>query len=454
MPKSVLESFKPRDHAEAVALFRAEIVGALARRELTHGALHAELVELAARRYRPPGSLSTRKYGASTLERWYYAYQKGGLAALQPDPRSDRGPCRSLPEALRQLLCDIRREHPGASVPLILRTLVDDGRMVHGAVDETTVRRLFRAHGLDRVTLRDSAAPKTRLRWQAERPGALWHADVCHGPPLVVDGHKHPLRIHAILDDASRYIVAIAALPTEREADMLEIFVHSLRRFARPDALYLDNGSTYRGDILRLLCERLGVTLLHAAPYDPQARGKMERFWRTLREGCLDHLGALTSLHDVNVRLYAFLDEHYHKAPHSGLVGRAPGPVWTAALESQSQERVASEMDLRVALTVTQRRRVSRDNVVSIGGALWQTDRGFLAGRVVSIGRCLLDGSEPPWIEQDGKRLPLSPVDPKRNAKTKRQSLAVPPAPSVPFDPPGALRDKWLDPGPSDEEIF
>lgn len=453
MPKSMVDSFKPRDHAEAVALFRAEIVGALARRDLTHGELHAALVELAARRYRPPGSLSTRQYGVSTLERWYYAYRKGGIAALRPDPRSDRGPCRALPGPLRQLLCDIRREHPGASVPLILRTLVEDGRMEPGAVDETSVRRLYRAEGLDRVTLRDSASPKTRLRWQADRPGALWHADVCHGAPLSVGERKLAVRIHAILDDASRYIVAIRAVSTEREADMLELFAHSLRRFPRPDALYLDNGSTYRGDILRLFCERLGVTLLHAAPYDPQARGKMERFWRTLREGCLDHLGALGSLHDVNVRLYAFLDEHYHKAPHSGLLGRAPGPVWSAG-DGQSQERVASEADLRAALTLTERRRVSRDNVVSIDGALWQTAQGFLAGRVVTIGRCLLDSSEPPWIEHDGKRLPLEPVDPQRNAKTRRQPSSAPPTPTVHFDPPGALRDKWFNPESDDEDLF
>lgn len=36
----------------------------------------------------------------------------------------------------------------------------------------------------------------------------------------------------------------------------------------------------------------------------------MERFCRTLRAGCLDHLAGVTSLHDVQVRLDAFLDEH------------------------------------------------------------------------------------------------------------------------------------------------
>ena len=75
---------------------------------------------------------------------------------------------------------------------------------------------------------------------------------------------------------------------------------------------------------LRLACERLDVTLLNARPDNAPARGKMERFWRTLRAGCLDHIGTMTSLHDVQARLLAFLDMHFHEAPHGGLFGKAP----------------------------------------------------------------------------------------------------------------------------------
>ena len=158
------------------------------------------------------------------------------------------------------------------------------------------MRRFFVEQHLDRVSLRESLTNKTRLRWQAERPGALWHGDVCHGPPITIGGVSRPLRIHALLDDASRFLIAIEAHHQEREIDMLGLFVRALRRHGAPDALYLDNGSTYRGDTLRIACERLGVTLLHARPYDAPARGKMERFWRTLREGCLDFLGAVVIL--------------------------------------------------------------------------------------------------------------------------------------------------------------
>ena len=439
-----MESLKPKDHAEEMAIFRSEIIGALTRRELDHGQLRETLVELAAQRYRPPRAHSTRQYSVSTLERWYYAYSAGGLDALRPDTRSDTGRARELTVEQRQLLCDIRREHSSASVPLILRTLETDGRLDKGAVSASTVRRLFTESGLDRIPLRDGTGAKTRLRWQAERPGALWQGDVCYGPAISLGGASKPVRIHGLLDDASRYVVALEAHHTEREVDMLGLFVRALRRHGPPDALYLDNGSTYRGENLSTACARMGISLMHARPYDAPARGKMERFWRTLREGCLDFLGSLTSLHDVNVRLWAFLDEHYHKAPHASLLGRSPARVYDTA------ERPVDSFDerkLRDALTVRVRRRVRRDSTLPLDGDDWELDQGFLAGRLVTVARCLVDMNEPPWIEHEDKRLLLRPVDPIKNARRRRSPrggahTSSSSAHHVSFDPPTALLDK------------
>jgi transposase InsO family protein len=437
MPKDHLE---PEDSAEAIALFRSSVVGALSRRDLDRGELAAELLAISKQAFRPPGATTTRRFSVPTLERWYYAYRHGGLAALRPQPRSDRGRARELTAEQRQLLCDIRREHPSASAPLIVRTLIADGRLQAGAISVATVARLFLEQGLDRLSYRATDAGKTRLRWQAERPGALWHGDVCHGPGLVIAGKSRPLRIHALLDDASRFVVALEAHHAEREVDMLGMLVGALRRHGAPDALYLDNGSTYIGDALRLGCERLGVTLIHARPSDPQARGKMERFWRTLREGCLDHLGSLTALHDVQVRLGAFLDQHYHLAPHAGLMGRTPASVWDAS-DPDRRSHSIGEDDLRRALTVRERRRVRRDTTVSVDGRAFQLDQGFLAGRVVTVAYALI-GNDPPWAEHDGKRFALTPVDAMANGKTTRRAVEKRPAPTVPFDPAGALLDR------------
>ena len=454
-----MDALEPRDHAEAVAVFSSEVIGSLRRRDLGHGDLRAELVALSQQRFRTPGAEVTRTISIPTLERWYYAYRRGGLPALRPRPRKDRGRGRRLTPEQRQLLLDIRRENPSASVPLILRTLKLDGRLDGGAISAATVRRLYVEQGLDRVAVRDGAGTHTRLRWQAERPGALWHGDVCHGPALVIAGKALPLRIHALMDDASRYVVALEAMHTERELDMLGLLARAVRRHGLPDALYLDNGSTYSGATLRIGCERLGVTLIHARPYSPQARGKMERFWRSLREAVLDHMGSLASLHDVDVRLWAFLDQHYHQAPHAGLLGRSPASVWQAA------ERPADDLDeqrLRAALTVTERRRVRRDTTVSVDGVDWQLDQGYLAGRIVTVGRCLADANVPPWVEHEGKRLELRPVDPVQNGRTKRQSrrpgVTAPASKTVAFDPAGALLDKAAGRAPAhdidDEELF
>jgi transposase InsO family protein len=425
----------PRDHAEQVALFRAQIIGPLVRSQLDHGELAAEIRKLAERKYRPPGGRATKRYGVSTFERWYYAYRRGGVDALRPDARSDRGHARELTPKQRELLLDVRREHPGASAKLILRTLVLDGRLPKDAVSVSTVTRLYREAKLPRG-VRPSG--HTRLRWQAEHPGALWHGDVCHGPALRVGQTTKPLRIHALLDDASRYVVALEAHHTEREDDMLDLMLRTLRRHGAPDALYLDNGATYRGDVLSLACERLRVTLIHAKPYDAPARGKMERFWRTLRAGCLDHLGTMTSLHDVQARLLAFLDEHYHRSPHGGLFGRTPAEEWAKAAT-----RPVDEHELATALTTRTRRRVRKDGTLDVDGTAWQLDESFLAGALVTVA---VDktGTAAPVVEHDGRCYVLRPVDAVAAGKTRRTRPApATPTPTVPFDPPGALLDRY-----------
>lgn len=431
----------PKDHREAIAIFRSEIVGGLVRRELDHGELAAALKELSQQRFRPPDSPTTRCYSVPTLQRWYYAYRNGGLEALTPQPRSDGGRGRMLRPEQIQLLLDVRREYRSASVPVILRTLERAGQLEPRAISAPTVRRLYRDHGLDRVARRDAAGPRVRLRWQADAPGALWHADVCHGAPVALGEKRKPLRIHGILDDASRYVVALEGRNSEREVDMLDVLVRALRKHGAPDALYLDNGSTYRGEILRVACARLGINLLHARPYDPQARGKMERFWSSLRSGCLNFLADDASLHDVNVRLWAWIDQHYHVTPHSSLMGRSPTQAWNQGVQHRPVDHL-DEQRLRTALTVRERRRVRRDSTLSVAGQSWELDEAFLTGRVVTVAYCMLDRPLTPWVELGERRLGLHLVDPIRNAHRHRQPVPEPtPKTSGAFNPADVLLD-------------
>ena len=247
-------------------------------------------------------------------------------------------------------------------------------------------------------------------------------------------------------------IVAIQATTTERETEMLALLVKGMRDTGlRPGALYLDNGATYRGEVLATLCSRLGVGLLHAEAEDPQARGKMERFWRTLRQGCLDHIGTPGSLQDVQVRLLAFLAQHYHVSPHASLMGQTPAEVYETA---SREAKPVTDAELGLALTVRGRRRVRTDGTVDVGGVTFETRAGFLAGKLVTIARSLLDVSTHPWLEYEGARYLLGPVNPEENARRKKEGpMANRPRQGldVPFDPTAALLDALLKRGPHDD---
>ena len=112
----------------------------------------------------------------------------------------------------------MRRENPSASAELILDTLVLEGPIEQRAISPSAVRRLFASRGLDRQTLRNGSDGKQRLRWEAERPGALWHGDVCHGAHILIHGEKKPVRVHGLLDDCSRFVVELEAMHQERES--------------------------------------------------------------------------------------------------------------------------------------------------------------------------------------------------------------------------------------------
>ena len=163
-------------------------------------------------------------------------------------------------------------------------------------------------------------------------------------------------------------------------------------------------------------------------------RSKMERFWRTLREGCLDHIGSVGSLDELNQRLAAFLARHYHAEAHAGLIGRAPLSVYAPA---EREPNRVDETKLREALAVRERRRVRRDTTVSVRGAIYELEHGFLAGRVVEIVYSYLDAPIVPEVEHEGRRYPLHLVDPKRNAHRHRPPRSATEAPSEPvvFDP-------------------
>lgn len=430
-------------HREKVALFRLSLIGDLLARNLSRGELKEELLQRARQRYHPPGSTCSRRYSFKTLQRWYYAAKGDLTQGLLPRSRT-RGFALQLSDEQRNLLLEMRKEHPTASAELLLKEAVRNGIVVAGELTESTLRRLFRSVGLPRQSRRRAERKRDvqRRRWQAERPSDLWHGDVCHLVLLDEQGHRRRVLIHGLLDDASRYCLTLAPRAHEREQDMLEVLCGALLRHPAPHILYLDNGACYRGDVLALLCQRLDIKLVHAQPYSPEARGKMERFWRTMRQRCTDHLGPAATLHQTEQALWAWLDADYQRRPHAALMGETPRRQY---LEGLPQERVPlTPGQLAKALEVSLKRQVRKDGTFELDGTTYEVTGRHLAGKKIDL---VIDAltDRPLHASWQDRPVRFGLCNPKANRSRKRSEEADEsgdPKNKTPFDPIAALLQK------------
>jgi len=132
------------------------------------------------------------------------------------------------------------------------------------------------------------------------------------------------------------------------------------------------------------VCARLGVALIHARPYQPQGKGKQERFFRTARSQLLANLSAADtdSLEALNRRLWAWVEAEYHHSPHRGLDGQTPLDRW--AMSEQPPRLLDPKLDLDALFLFETKRRVQRDRTVSLNGTLFEVDAA-LVGQTVTL---------------------------------------------------------------------
>ena len=195
----------------AVALFRYSVLGALVSRgRLERGELKATIRELAARDYDIPGSRNSR-LSEKTIEAWYYAWRRGGIDALTPRPRVDRGQSKLPPEVQAAILA-AKRENPRRSINQIRRLLEQRGTVATDALARSSVHRLLKEHGLSRPP-GSASEPEEYRAYEAEYAGDIWYGDVMHGPQVPMGRALRKAYLVSLMDDASRLIPHSAFCP-------------------------------------------------------------------------------------------------------------------------------------------------------------------------------------------------------------------------------------------------
>jgi len=372
----------PDDYRQAVALFRYGLIADLVHLPPGSPGITDRLRAKAEQDYIIPGSRRSR-VAAETLRDWLKRYRRGGFNALLPKPRTDRGQPRRLPEAVAEALISIKEQHPELSVRLVIERGRDSGRIPTDLpLPVSTVHRLFSREGL-MVKKTDAPIGADRRRFAFQYAGELWMSDVMHGVSVGDGkGRRRKTYLIAFLDDATRVIPYAAFAFSENTAAFLPVFKQALIRRGLAQRLYVDNGANYRSRHLALVCAKLGVALIHSRPHQPQGRGKIERWFRTVRAQLLTRLTAAdtASLEALNRRLWAYIEGEYHHTPHRGLDGRTPLEHWALV----GDQVTFAEADLDDLFLFEAKRRVMNDRTVSLNGRVYEVD-AVLVGETVTL---------------------------------------------------------------------
>jgi transposase InsO family protein len=354
-----------QEQQEEIARFRfgviSDLVGGM---RLEPGEEAGIIRDKTLRRYDIPFSPRT-SISASTMRRWVRLYENSGrdLKSLYPSGRSDQNSSRAVDDETICALVRLRKGKPSVTTLSIIAEMKHKNLITPGVVlSQSTAYRILEREGL---SSRKTAAKVDRRRYEAQWPNDIWQSDNMHGPRVSHNDKQRKSYLTAILDDNSRMIICGRFYLSEKTANLLEVFHKALTTRGLPRKLYVDNGAAFSSKHLEKVCASLGIALVHTPPYTPQGRGKIERFFRTVRTSFLPEL-TVTTLDDLNQAFEKWLTR-YHQRVHSS-TGKTPFERFTANMELIR----TAPSDIMDHFRQEARRRVAKDRTISLNGRLFE----------------------------------------------------------------------------------
>lgn len=364
------------DEKKEVALFRYGVISELVNaRDLSRGEQERLIRERCERKWSMPRSGRSR-ISRSCILSWIKAYKESNreIKSLYPRGRNDKGRSRALDEETGLSLIRLRKEIPKATVPVLIGEMERRNVVTPGIrLAETTVYRFLNSHGL----MKQMEKQEDRRKFEASDPNEIWQSDVMHGPEVYVEGKKRKSYLIAIIDDHSRLIPHAEFYLSEGLNFYLDALEQAFLKRGLPRKLYVDNGAAFRSRQLEYITASLGVTLIHARPYKPQGKGKIERWFRVVRTSFLYHIRDTPKLWELNEGFAYWLENEYHSKKH-GSTGESPFKRFTANMECI---RTAPD-NLRDYFRKVARRKVAKDRSITFEGKLYEAPVSLIGKQV------------------------------------------------------------------------
>ena len=410
---------------QAIAAFRFgvihEFVGGAS---LTRAEKRCLMREKCSRKWVIPNSVRTR-ITPNTIYRWIRRYKKSGgnIESLYPRQREDVGKPRKLSGENMAEIVRAKKQYPGLAIPKLVENLKRAG-LIPRPTGLTTVYRVLHQNGL----MDKEPKPEDRRKFEAQLPNDIWQSDVMHGPKVEVKGKQRKTYLIAFIDDHSRMIVYGGFYLSENLACFMDAFEKALAKRGLPRKLYVDNGAAYRSRHLEFTCASLAIALIHARPYKPQGKGKIERFFKTIRGQFLP-MADISSIDNLNASFNHWVDYEYHQRKHSA-TGMKPFYRFTRKLSCIRQ----SPKDLKNHFRKAVYRTVARDRTVTLNGRLFEAPVVLIGKRVLLLYHDHNPKEVEAFLSGQSHGL-LTPVNLHVNARVKRDRNHNPQLESTPKAP-------------------
>lgn len=309
-----------------------------------------------------------------TIQTWYYRYKNHGVTGMDASPRADKGkPRKVTPEEVLEAIntalpnfVSAKTRHTKQKTPTksaVYRYCIEKGLLHASQIALTTFCRFVREYEL----LKDEPGEnKRRLAFSMQHANQLWQADTMFGPHI---GGRQA-KLIALIDDASRVLCHGEFFFDENADSMIKALRNAFYKRGLPEQLYVDNGSIYCCQEITLICARVGCILRHTAVRDAAAKGKIERFFRRVRDQFLIRNLDLSSIDALNGQFTHWVEHDYNATVHSTLGMK---PIDRFGMDLSRIRFLSPSEDTDELFYAEAIRSVKKDNTFSFGGQRYET---------------------------------------------------------------------------------
>lgn len=402
------------DEAKQLALLRFSIIAPVVNNTHAFPSQMAFFRDASLKEYKlPSGEKCTFKLG--TIKSWYLDYRKCGFEGLIPKIRKDFGKSRKLSSDVEDKIRELKEQYPHITGKAIYSKLVEDGSILAKDISISTIYRFLKKNNLKYIPTIE------RKQFEMEYSNDCWQADTSHGPIIKIDGRKVQTYLIQIIDDASRLIVGCEFFLNDNAINFQYVLKQAIKTYGIPKRLFVDNGTPYKNLQFQTICATLGTVLIHAKPYSPESKGKIERSFRTIKDNfinCTDW-NSFSSLEDLNERYYNYVNTEYNNHYHSSIENTPRNRF----MKDYDLIKFIPEVVLEEYFLHTFRRKVSTDSTVQLLSKTFEVPSRYMKQKIdIKLNPRDLERA---YIYENRKKVEtIYPVKKIENSKIKRSSIS------------------------------